>query len=58
MKIRLTWDEYKDFASKAIKEKYPNIQNNDSVRFLKVVSYEGECDLYEYPEIVEFNIED
>lgn len=58
MKIKLTWSEYKQFAMKAIKEKYPDVVDDDTVKFMKTHGYEPDGETYEIPEYVEFNVED
>lgn len=55
MKIRLTWEEYKEVALLKIKERFPNAT---SVSFRKNYSYEPEGDVYEFADFVDVEIED
>jgi hypothetical protein len=58
MKLKITWNEYKAFANKAIKEKYPKLVDDDTVKFMKSYGYEPDGPCYELPEYVELGLDD
>lgn len=57
MELKLTWVEYKAFAMKAIKEKYPNVTDDDTVKFMKTYGYEPDAEVYAYPVYILINLE-
>lgn len=57
-KLTLSFSEFKRIAFNAVKEKYPNIIDDDTVKFTKEIPHEGVGDCYELPDYVEFNLED
>jgi hypothetical protein len=58
--LKITWERFIEAALDRLSEKYPTISLNrtDNVRFVRNLSYEGECGMSETPEHVYIELED
>lgn len=57
MKLSILWNEFKKAAYTKIKEKYPNIVNDDTVEFI-ITRSGDQSTICEIPDAVIINLED
>ncbi len=58
--LKISWDDFRQAALNELSSRYPNISLNkdDNTRFVRIISYEGECECYDIPQIVYIKLED
>ena len=57
--IKMTFELFKELAVQKIAEKYPNVvTDRNELRFVKNNAYEGEGEMYDYPDFVYIKTKD